>query len=468
MALILKVNGVDISSSVDFRNLALTSVLTKEVDRLEFNINKTPTKTTIPVVNDDIVILEDSVKIFGGVCVERNELIKGGVLLAYEIRCKDYSQYLDRKLVVRNYAGQTARAIVLDIISSFTSGFTTANVAISTPTVATIKFNYEQVTRCLNDLCDQIGYDWYVDNDKDIHFFAQETVVAPFNLSDTSDTYEFDTLEINNTILQLKNAIYVRGGNYKKTILEADAVDIWLGNGTQTMFPLAYQYDSITVKKGGVVQTVGVDQQTDPATVDLLYNFNEKFIKFTTPPGAAVVITVYGVALIPIIAAVRDQGSIGMYGEYQAVVVDDSITSISEAQTRALAEAKKYANSVYEGSFKTHQTGLVVGQLILITSTVRSLNKSFKINRIVGKPRTSGQMEYTVSLIASGQVSFTDIMVDLLTQNQKSINIGSAEVLQRLEFFEEEVTVADTLHQPTTSSGPYVWDTAKFNLATWG
>ncbi len=470
MSLVLKINTVDRTDHVKWDTLVKTDVLSKEVDRMEFQIIKTPSKT-IPNVNDEVVLEEDSIKIFGGVITERNEVIKGGLLVAYDIRCKDYSQYLDRKVVVKSYASSSARTIVLDLISTYTSGFTTTNVPASTPTVGSIKFNYEQVTRCLTQLADQIGWDWYVDHDKDIHFFDSESLSAPFELTDTGDTFDWESLEVNKTITQIKNSVFVRGGEYKKTISEANAQDIFVANGTQRVFPLSYKYDNITVKDNSTVNSIGTDQQTDPASVDVLYNFNEKFIKYTVAPTSGHTIKVFGDAYIPIIAQVRDQISISTYGEYQAAVVDKSITSINEAQTRAQTELKKYSESVYEATFKTTQTGLKVGQKIRVNSAIRGIDKFFKINKIIGKVRDGNSMIYSVFLIASGQVSFTDIMVDLLSKDKKNILIATNEVLQRLEIFSESATVADTISGSATT-GPYKWgpdaDELVWGFGTWG
>lgn len=455
MALLLNINGVDQTSIVKWDTLAMTSVLSKEVDRLEFEIIKTPSKT-IPAVGQELYLQESGSKVFGGVIVERNEVIRGGVLIGYEIKCKDYSQYLDRKVATKSYSGQTARAIILDLIATYTSGFTTANVAGSTPTLATIKFNYEQITRCLTQLADQIGWDWYVDPNKDIHFFDNAAAPAPFNLDDTSGNFEWKSLEINQTILQMKNSVYVRGGDYKKAISEANAYDIYKAATNQSTFPLAYKYDSITVKLNGVIQTIGTDQQTNPATVNLLYNFNEKFIKFSNPLSSGDSVVVYGNAFIPIIANARDSVSIATYGEYQTALVDQSITSIGEAQARAVAELKKYSATVFEGSFNTRQVGLRVGQTITINSTVRGISKTFKINRIVGKTKTPDTMIWSIYLIASGQVTFTDIMVSLLGQDKKNIEIASNEVLERLELLSEGLTIVDAVY---TAKGtrPYKW-----------
>lgn len=470
MSLVLKINNVDKSNIVDWKTLSKTEVLTKEVDRLEFEIKKTPAKT-IPSLNDEVTLLEDTDKIFGGLIIEKKEKIIGGRLIGYEIKCKDWSHKLDGKLVIKSYEDQTARAIVLNIISTFTSGFTTNNVKLDTPTVKSIKFNYEQVTRSLTQLADQIGWDWYVDADKDIHFFDEETESAPFLLDDDSGNFEWGTLEINQSVLNLKNSIFVRGGEYKKTIPEGSAVDIYKGDGSRTVFQLAYRYDNITVKKNGAVQTIGTDQQTDPGTVDCLYNFNEKFIKFGVIPASGDSIVIYGDAYIPIIARVRDQISIATYGEFQHAIVDKSIESILEAESRARVELKKYAESVYEARFKTIKKGLRTGQKITLNSTIRNINKSFKINRIIGKTKGNDYLEYEVFMIASGEITFTDIIVDLLTKEKKNIVIAINEILQRFEKFNEAMTLSDTLGALAKTSPPYRWgpgtNVGKWSFFTW-
>lgn len=465
MALQLKINGTDKSGSVDWGTLALTEILTKEVDRLEFSIKKNTGKT-VPALNDEVTLYEGSDKLFGGLVVEVNEKNIGGLQLAYEIKCKDWSAKLDSKLVTKSYENMSARAILLDIVTSFTTGFTTNNVKLSTPTIASIKFNYEQVTQALTKLADQIGWDWYVDADKDIHFFDEETAVAPFQLDDSSGNFEWETLNINQTVVNLKNHIFVRGGDYKKAIAEADAIDKYVAAAGQKTFHLAYMYDNITVKKNGTVQTIGTDQQTDPDTVDCLYNFNEKFIVFSVALTGGENISIYGDAFIPIIASVRDQVSIKTYGEFQYAKIDKSIKSVSEAQSLAKQELKKYSASVHEAQFKTTKTGLRTGQQITVQSTIRGWNKKFKINRITGKARGSDHFEYTISMLASGEITFTDIMVDLLGRDKLNIDIPTNEVLQRLEIFYETPQLVETV-TASKNSPPYKWGPGSANDFRW-
>ncbi len=55
-------------------------------------------------------------------------------------------------------------------------------------------------------------------------------------------------------------------------------------------FTTSYPYDAstITVTLDGVAQTVGIANQTDPGTVQVLYNDAQRWIQFTAgAPGAA-------------------------------------------------------------------------------------------------------------------------------------------------------------------------------------
>lgn len=442
--------------------------LTKEIDTLEYLIKQSGAKD-IPALGDNVELYEDGVKIYGGVITERSDYIEGGVLKGYNIRAKDYTQLLDRKLVTKSYINQTARNIILDIISAFTIGFTTNNVAAYTPNLGSVKFNYEPVSKAIQKIADLIGYDWYVDYDKDIHFFGGDVNPAPFDITDNNGKLEFATLRFDRNILELKNNVFVRGGQYQSTISEANAVDKYAADGEQRVFSNIYRYSNINVKVAGAAKTIGIDNITDPDTVDCLYNFQEKAIKFrdNNKPANGTVVTIYGDAYIPLIAQARDQISIAAYGEYQHIIIDKTISSVSEAQTRAKAELVKWSEGSYEGSFITLEKGLETGQQILINSAIFGINKKFKVNRIIGKARGYDHMEYEVYFIASGELTFFDIMAGLLGRDRQNIEISDDEVLQRLELFDENIAISEVVNT-IKKLPPYTWGPGGSNDGKWG
>lgn len=470
MAIILKKNTVDISSSVNTESLQLTSVLTKEVGRLRFSIKNYSGKSTC-ALGDTIDLYEGATHLFGGTVTEIENVNEGGKLIATMYMCVDWSFRLNSKLVVNTYTDMDPKDIVEDIIDTFTDGtYTTNNVVMGNFNVSTIKFNYEQVTTSLEKLASQIGWEWFVDADKDVHFFPPDTVVsAPFEIDDTSGNLEWASLDIDTNITNMKNSVYVIGGLYNKTYDATTTPDKYLTDGTKTVFPLAYTYDpdTIVVTLAGSSQTIGTDQVTDPTSVQVLYNNDGRFVRFTTVPTTAQTVKIYGNAQIPILAHVQNQVAIALYGEIQDVIFDQQIKSFEEAQERASAQVAKYGSPVYAATFFTLQTGLVVGQTIRVNSTIFGTDVLMIVKRLTARMYSPTQLRYEVACVGTESVNFIDIMKLLLTQANASTVISDSTVLQVLLSFNESVILADTLNTPTTSSPPYVWGPSGGNVGTW-
>jgi hypothetical protein len=473
MSLVLKINGTDRSSWINWPSLKKTEGLTKEPDTLAFSIKKTPSKT-IPSLGDTVELYENSVKIFKGTITERIESIIGGLLLGYDFNCKDPSYQFDKLLVVKAYSNMAADDIVKSIIDTFTTGFTYANVSAGSATISTIQFNYELPSQCIQKIADMVGWDWYVDYNNDIHFFDETAVSAPFGIDDTSGNLEWQTLSFDSNILELKNSIIVRGGQYAQTLTDTTAVDKYIADGTQRVFTNIYQYANVTVKKNTTVLVVGIDNIDDPATKDVLYNYTEKAIKFRddNKPSNGDTVKIYGDAQIPLIVKVKDNVSVVNYGEFQHIEIDKTISSINEAKLVAKSLLAQWTQGSWQGSFNTTKTGLTTGMQIQINSPVYGINQSFKINRIIGTAIGNDRMEYTVNFLASGDTNFTDIMIGLLGQNTQNLVISNNEVLERLEDFTESMTMSDSLSVANITSGPYQWGSDPnplvWNFGVWG
>ena len=203
MALTLKVNDVDKTSNIEWSTLEKQDVLTKEPDRLEFKIKNYGSKTYRPLLGDEVTMFDGVTKIFGGIVVETNEE-NTAIVKYFTVLCKDYQQIMDRKLVNKTYTNMTVDDIIADMNSLYLTGFTTVNVN-ATDVIRKIVFNDEQPSKCIQKLADMIGdCDWYVDYNKDINFFKEHAVSAPYNLDDDSGNYTFGTLRISRNINQIR------------------------------------------------------------------------------------------------------------------------------------------------------------------------------------------------------------------------------------------------------------------------
>jgi hypothetical protein len=181
-----KVNSVNQSYFVE--SISITKRLTSCADSASFTM-KSP--TTVPVNGNSVQVYLDTTSqtLFGGLItnLEISTLAPGNY--KYTIDCTDYQRLLDRKLVKETYADLTlVSAIITDLVTNWTDaaiGFTTAGVSASFPIIGEIKFNYRTVSDCLRELAESMGYEWYVDENKDIHFFGKSTLFAPYEITNT-------------------------------------------------------------------------------------------------------------------------------------------------------------------------------------------------------------------------------------------------------------------------------------------
>lgn len=486
----IKANGTDVSSSIDYNSIALNLVLTKEVSTLKFTVlggSALPSKYQ-PVAGDIIGFYETmlqngttvTTQLFGGTITEIETVNKsagslGGILLQKYVTATDWGYSMDSKLVVNSFKDMDPADIVAAIVPS---GYNTSTyVQRAGYNISSIKFNYEPVTKCLQALASQIGWQWYVDALKNIHFFLAENNNAPITIDDTSGGFEYNTLDVDQNLQNMKNSVFVIGGTYKKSIAVGNAIDVYLGDGTRVAFGLVYAYVSsdFGVLLNGAAQSIGIlNKETNPSAFQVLYDPGGKTITFNSVPSNGAVVTVYGTAIIPIIGHAIDQTLISKYGEFQDAIFDANILSITEAQARAQADILQFGNPVYDVRFTTLTPGLRLGQNINLNSVLYGItNYPLVVKRIRGQGRTGFQMEYSAECIGSDVVTFVDIMTTLLLQENTNNPQSDNTTLEVLLIDTEAFLIDDVLSAPTSKTPPYVYgpsggNVGVWNLSTWG
>ncbi len=466
MAVTLLIGGVDKTNQVDWRSIRKSETASKKSDTLEFLIKNYGTKTYRPAVNDVVRLSDGATKKFEGLVVETKEMVEG-LAKFFTITCKDYTHTLDRQLVSKAYSGQTANAIIADLISTFTTGFTTTNV-VAPITINYIAFNYLTVSQCLEKLTKMLnGYSWYVDYDKDIHFFASTLNPAPFNLTDTSGNFVFRSLDVKTDTHQLRNDIFIRGGNI---VSATSRTEYFSGDGTKTIFALGLKYNvKPTVKISAVTKTVGIEYLDPAGTYDCYWDFNQKTLRFETAPASGTNnVTVEGTYYYPLIFRKQNNSSILTYGTFQYIIVDKTIVSTAAASQRADVELAQYSSPTNSGSFVTYTDGLIAGQQITITSSLRSISETYLIQSIETSLRTPSEFQYRVRIESYTSFGIDDVLKKLLiTGPSENIDVSENENVQRYVLFDEPFTITDTVAAPTKTSPPYLWGATTGNVGIW-
>lgn len=209
--IIIKVNSVDISDQVAFSSLTVNNNLYSDPDTASFKVVKSSNKAYSPSAGDEVEVIDTGVTIFKGLLIRQvNDMV--GFSEAYTLEFKDWTEELGSILVDNVYNNETVEDIIADI---FTDGDLsnydgTTNVS-DTTNVTRITFDNIPVTECLDRLADLSDKHWYVDPEKDIYFFDDNDIQAPFDLTDENGSYDYSSLIIEEDLTQIRNRVIVKG-----------------------------------------------------------------------------------------------------------------------------------------------------------------------------------------------------------------------------------------------------------------
>ncbi len=197
----------------------------------------------------------------------------------YEVTAVDWGWDLNNRLVLAAYQGQTATAIVLDLIATYTTGFTTVHVQAGLDTIDDISFINETVTDALTRLSAIIGGVWYVDPLKDLHFFTSESLgYGPQTLSE-SLTYVASDIRFSTDLSQIRTQVIGEGVGTQTTTATDSSTSVPVED--VSMFPASSQtYRIGPVAWASVVATAAGDSGSGPnypllgPVFDYIYNYD--------------------------------------------------------------------------------------------------------------------------------------------------------------------------------------------------
>jgi len=462
----ITIAGIDRTKYIKWKSLRINNILTNQVDTCKFELKqKLRDGTTFsPINGSEVVVTHSGVKLFGGLILKIKNITDDFANVNFEIECIDYTRLLDAKLIAKDYQDMTVNDIIADINTNFLTGFTINNVNCQT-VIEYISFRYHTVSQAIKMLADATQFNWWIDYDKDIHFIANGVDMAPTDITDTNGTYEKDSLIIRNDNTQLRNVVFVRGGEYLGDTFTAN----YISDGTQNVFPLTYRYEAADFKVTvtGTDQEVGQEPTEVPEQYDLLWNDEARLIRFhraSRLPSNGSAIKVAGRRFLPVIAKVKDSGAIvdtqsveGGSGEHEYIIIDKSIISKEAARQRANAELLAYASSLVEGEFVTQTAGFEAGQQVKINSTQLNVNQNFIVSKVVRKMLTPDTPIYQITLITTRTYGIIEFFQDLLNKDKITLQISSNEITDTVESGTDELELTETVkistsHNPQTEA----------------
>ncbi|MEM4165379.1 MAG: hypothetical protein QXJ86_06010, partial [Nitrososphaerales archaeon] len=191
----------------------------------------------------------------------------------------DYSQRLLQRIVKAARYGTASGGvsevsqIVRDLLSVETLGepseeITANNVQNTGYTIQEIRFSYKPLIDCIKQLADIVKYTFYIDADKDLHFTDRFNTYSGLTFTEE----EIVAAEVEEDVEQVKNRVYVLGGDEIKADIEQTAAS------TPVSLHDKYWADEFTPQIEDLVQIAlyidKVGHPTSPLQGELRYDSN--------------------------------------------------------------------------------------------------------------------------------------------------------------------------------------------------
>lgn len=304
MAFSLLINGVEYNSNTFRDSFNIREALQANGSSMLATIQLSGS-LEVPVGGNNVVVLKDGVVEFAGriASVERAYPYNA---VKYDIQCVDYTPDLDAQLIAETFDEGTVGDTIRSIIGYVGRGFTSNNV-VTASDIGEVKVDVEQPSSVITRLAEGIEHQWYVDYNRDVHFFYVRERPAPVASIDfDTNIVDYSNLACTEDASQVKNVIYLTGAKVESTNPHTLG---WIVDGEQTFFPLAYQpvaLEKVSVTVDGYPITLGLDsveseagdgQTLEGSAYVCLDNWGVRFPD-NSPPGAdANVVIAYKYAL---------------------------------------------------------------------------------------------------------------------------------------------------------------------------
>jgi hypothetical protein len=193
-------------------SLTITDELDETPNTCGFRLNG-----AVPPIGAEVIVTLGSksrlTRLFAGFALTLQQLYVGDrpANVQVDVRCVDYTWVFGFLTVTKQYRSWSASAIAADLVTTYAAanGFTSVAVVPNLPVLDEITFTNEPLDAALTRLARRIGGYWYVDYQKAVHLFLEDTVNAPEALTPSHKSLRAFQQSADRT--QVLTRVYVEG-----------------------------------------------------------------------------------------------------------------------------------------------------------------------------------------------------------------------------------------------------------------
>lgn len=324
-------------------------------------------------VGSDVQITQDG-NLFRGWVLNPGKQLDGQIR-NIEISGADYTARTQKVVVTESYANEAISDIVADLFSKYLPWATASNISVCSK-VITIKFADKFFFDSMEQLAEISGYEWYIDELLDGHFFPPSSRINENVL--TTDSFWKGSCSLKPDASKLVNKLWVKGG---KALSDDFTQAITVGTDP---IPLYYKpratTSGVVVTIGGAPKTVGIQRLHDPGVYDFLLNFEEKLlVPDLTTSGTGTIVYKYEYPIKILLEEPNSQAQYGLFEDVYKVDTDDRDIAY-ELGLRYLA---KYSQPVTAGGIRPFAGTYRPGELVKVEIPRLDVDEYLQIKEVV-------------------------------------------------------------------------------------
>ena len=419
-------------------------------DQLQFTLKSTP--AYIPKIGEEVKVLYRGGVIFLGSVHERHvEFLytPEQISLLIEVMCVDINAIADRRFVAEVYEAILCGEIVAMIATKylFPEGISLGNVHPG-PLISKIVFSRISFAACMDQLCEQAGFYWRIDQKRSLSFFPRTFSPAPFTVTEANAVFRDMKASISRN--QYRNVEYVDGGKG----LTDPRTEPFRGDGTTKSFNTEYKISTQpTITLNGVNETVGIRGVDEGKTwywAKGETSIGQDMLSTTLTQTDLLLVTYQGE--FNLINVVEDGNAIlerqtieGGTGRYEHLVVDSTLDGQDLIEEKGLSLLRRYGTLDDTATFDLFQEGLGIGQNITVDVPSYELQGEFLITNMRTRFVNPTLRRFTVT-ITNGEIKnkFTDFFSGFLGASRPG-SISAGDILQEVTARIDRVGVTDSI-----------------------
>ena len=359
-----------------------------------------------PELWDEIIIINNltGYRLFSGYVesTTRNNFTGSSGQYEIDVKCSDYGQILDRRLVAKFYNaanGSFAGIITYDLVTRFLdgTGITYSYMGADGYVGDEVLFNWVYASEAINQIADRANLEWRINQHKVLGYISRDTGSGPAPFELAANDGNWRSILINESKTRFANSVKVRSSQ--------DVAALWTDEVEAAGEHIYFTQYPMDVKPTLVIDGVEVDEDLVCENAERATTTGWEWYYFQGYPGVhhnqsmaaptGVTVEIVYPSRVSYVAVAEDAESIDEVGLWELIEDAKDVTNLDALQTYAEGLLARHAIVPVDLTIESDRVGLEPGQLLSLDNAC-GITGDFVVEQVDTREIAKDWMRYTV------------------------------------------------------------------------